>query len=219
MNIALTGPLARKAEWKQRVASACNILEFDFGKELPEHDLLVDLGFDDHPERIMAYDALTTPLLLSCVKVQLSGVLAHFGVRHKKNVFGINALASFIDRDKSEMSLPFPEEKDAITPLLETMGIVPEWVQDRVGLVTPRILFMIINEAYYTVQEGTADKAAIDTGMKLGTAYPHGPFEWVERIGIRDVYEVLDSLYQDTREERYKICSLLKTEYLRSALG
>lgn len=85
-------------------------------------------------------------------------------------------------------------------------------------MVTPRILMMIINEAYYTVQEGTAGKLDIDTAMKLGTAYPHGPFEWLQQIGIRDVYEVLDALYQDTREERYKICPLLKTEYLHGAI-
>lgn len=219
MNIALTGPSARKEELKQKIAFNCNILEFDFGKEIPEHDLLIDLAFDDYPERIMTYEQLSAPLLLSSVKIQLAGVLAHFGIRHKKNVFGINALLSFLNREKSEMTAVFPEEKDSILPFLATMNLNPEWVQDRVGLVTPRILFMIINEAYYTVQEGTAGKSDIDTGMKLGTAYPHGPFEWVEKIGIRDVYEVLDSLYQDTREERYKICPMLKTEYLRGALG
>ena len=217
MNIALTGPSRRKKEWKEKVSSSCNILEFEIGQEIPACDLLVDLGFDDRPEHIMAYGQLEAPLLLSAVKIQLMGVLAHFGI-NKKDVFGINALSSFINRNKSEMSAAFPDQKGTITPLLEKLNIQPEWVSDRVGMVTPRILLMIINEAYYTVQEGTAGKADIDTAMKLGTAYPHGPFEWIEQIGIRDVYEVLDALYQDTREERYKICSLLKTEYLRGAV-
>jgi 3-hydroxybutyryl-CoA dehydrogenase len=52
--------------------------------------------------------------------------------------------------------------------------------------------------------------------MKLGTAYPHGPFEWAEMIGIKHVFEVLNALYLDTHDDRYKICSLLKTEYLNS---
>lgn len=218
MNIALTGPSIRKKEFKEKVADSCNITEFDFGGEVPAHDVMVDLSFDDQPERILAYAQLTSPLILSCVKIQLVGVLAHFGIREKKNIYGINALPTFIHRELNEMSLPFTSEKEAGTTLCEKIGLKPDWVQDRVGLVTPRILFMIINEAYYTVQEGTAGKQDIDTGMKLGTAYPHGPFEWMQQIGIRDVYEVLDSLYQDTREERYKICSLLKTEYLSSVL-
>ena len=91
-----------------------------------------------------------------------------------------------------------------------------EWVQSRVGFITPRVLCMIINEAYYTVQEGTANKEDINTAMKLGTNYPKGPFEFLELFGIDLVYEQLLALYNDTQDERYKICSLLKQEYFRS---
>ena len=87
-------------------------------------------------------------------------------------------------------------------------------VDDRVGLVTPRVICMIINEAYYTVQEGTASREDIDIAMKLGTNYPFGPFEWCQRIGVRHVYELLEAVYDDTKDERYKICPLLKKEYL-----
>ena len=75
---------------------------------------------------------------------------------------------------------------------------------------------MIINEAFYTVQEGTASKEDIDQGMRLGTNYPFGPFEWAQKIGIADVYETLEAIYEDTKEERYKICPLLKKAYLSS---
>jgi 3-hydroxybutyryl-CoA dehydrogenase len=82
-------------------------------------------------------------------------------------------------------------------------------------MVTPRILFMIINEACYTLQEGTASKEDIDTSMKLGTNYPFGPFEWANKIGIKHVYETLEAIYLDTHDERYKVCPLLKTMYLK----
>ena len=81
-------------------------------------------------------------------------------------------------------------------------------------MVTPRVVLMIINEAYFPVQEGTASKDAINQAMKLGTNYPMGPFEWCVKIGIKDVYEMLEAMYQDTGDERYKICPLLKREYL-----
>jgi 3-hydroxybutyryl-CoA dehydrogenase len=90
-----------------------------------------------------------------------------------------------------------------------------ECVNSRVGLITPRVVCMIINEAFYTVQEGTATEGDIDQAMKLGTNYPMGPFEWCDKIGLADVYETLEALYQDTHDERYKICSLLKQRYLR----
>ena len=54
----------------------------------------------------------------------------------------------------------------------------------------------------------------IDKAMKLGTNYPHGPFEWCERIGVKHVYEVLEAVYEDTKDERYMISPLLKKEYL-----
>ncbi|TNE78928.1 MAG: 3-hydroxyacyl-CoA dehydrogenase [Bacteroidetes bacterium] len=211
MNIALTGSASKIAELRAKLNATCNIKEFQFGQDIPNADLLVDLDFDNHPDRIMAYAHLNMPLLLSAVKVELISVLAHFGIE-KKDVFGLNALPGFINRELSECSAAYDAEKAAFTAKLDAIGLKPEWVQDRVGMVSPRILFMIINEAYYTVQEGTAGKADIDTGMKLGTAYPHGPFEWVDMIGIQEVFEVLDALYLDTRDERYKICSLLKKE-------
>jgi 3-hydroxybutyryl-CoA dehydrogenase len=82
-------------------------------------------------------------------------------------------------------------------------------------MVTPRVIFMIINEACYTLQEGTADMKDIDTSMKLGTNYPFGPFEWADNIGIKHVYETIETMYSDTHDERYKVCPLLKTKYLK----
>jgi 3-hydroxybutyryl-CoA dehydrogenase len=63
--------------------------------------------------------------------------------------------------------------------------------------------------------EGTATKTDINLAMKLGTNYPKGPFEFVESIGLDNVYNQLLSLYKDTMDERYKICPLLKQEYLK----
>jgi 3-hydroxybutyryl-CoA dehydrogenase len=105
-------------------------------------------------------------------------------------------------------------------PNLETcmtqLGLAFLPVEDRVGLIKPRVIFMIINEACYTLQEGTASIEDIDLSMKLGTNYPFGPFEWCDKIGIGYVFETLFSLYDDTKDERYKICPLLKTKYLRN---
>ena len=55
--------------------------------------------------------------------------------------------------------------------LAEKLDFPLERCGDRVGMVTPRVMAMIINEAYFTVQEGTATKSDIDLGMQLGTNY------------------------------------------------
>jgi 3-hydroxybutyryl-CoA dehydrogenase len=47
--------------------------------------------------------------------------------------------------------------------------------------------------------------------MKLGTNYPFGPFEWCEKLGVKTVVTMLEKIYNDTKDERYKICPLLKS--------
>lgn len=215
MKIGVTGSQNRIDELKEKISSSAELVEVK-NTELGEiatmgFDAFIDLNFDDHTQNISHYTQLDTPVLLSATKTQLAKELA--GISFNAPIFGINALPTFINRTLLEASFYNESDKPKLENLANTLGWECKWVEDRVGMVTPRIIFMIINEAYFTVQEGTANKADIDTGMKLGTNYPHGPFEWSEKVGLKDVYEVLEAIYQDTHDERYKICPLLKTEY------
>ena len=60
--------------------------------------------------------------------------------------------------------------------------------------------------------------SAEDLAMKLGTNYPFGPFEWGQKIGLRHICALLDAVHQDTADDRYKICPLLRSE-MRLASG
>jgi len=91
-----------------------------------------------------------------------------------------------------------------------------EVVEDRMGLVSARVLVMIVNEAAFAFMEGVADPSDIDTAMKLGTNYPHGPLEWADRIGLDLVVGLLQALYDEYGEERYRPCVLLR-QYARAA--
>jgi 3-hydroxybutyryl-CoA dehydrogenase len=62
---------------------------------------------------------------------------------------------------------------------------------DQVGFIAPRVLAAIINEACYALASGVSTQEDIDTAMKLGTNYPHGPFEWANQIGWQSVYDLL----------------------------
>lgn len=196
-----------------------NILQLKIN-ELDSYDVIFDLDFDDSPEQIQHYAELKRKLVIvGSVKVQLEELYAELGARPTCTIIGINALPTFIDRPLLECCATHEIDQVVAQEKLKELGLETRFVKSRVGLVTPRIVCMIINEAYYTVQEGTASRKDIDLGMKLGTAYPKGPFEWSEEIGIDHVYETLEALYQDTKDERYKICPLLKTEYLQSFIS
>ncbi len=187
------------------------------GLRFDDYSLVVDLDFDQFPERMAFYAKSKTALfLVQAVRIRLSAVLA--GVNAlimEQRIAGLNAWAGCLEADRWELMTIGPD--NAVLAMLKNKLSFPlEICGDRVGMITPRVMAMIINEAYYTVQEGTATKDDIDLGMKLGTNYPGGPFEWCEKWGIAELYHLLEALWLDTREERYKICPLLKTEYLRS---
>jgi len=198
------------------------------------HEIIYDNSALDHPEKFSSYDVIAdlngderntianyfsipnNKLLILCaVKKSLSDMIDDLKPGLLCAVAGINALPTFINRNKIEVS--FFREKDKKHFKEFASGIKLEFfeIADRAGMVTPRVICMIINEACFTFQEGTASKDDIDKAMKLGTNYPYGPFEWCDRIGIKDVYETLDAVWNDTHDPRYKICPLLKTKYLR----
>lgn len=99
--------------------------------------------------------------------------------------------------------------------LFTRLGFEVERVEDRVGLVMPRILAMLINEAAFAVMEKVADPADIDRAVKLGVNYPHGLLEWADYIGIDRVLRILDALYQEYGDSRYRACPLLR-QYVRA---
>lgn len=185
-------------------------------KSLEQYDLIFDLDFDENPENITAYTNADCTIVVGAVKTQLEEIIAELGAKPKCTLIGWNTLPTFINRPLAEYTLLDESDASAAEVAFAKLGIEGRLVNSRVGMVTPRIVCMIINEAFYTVQEGTANRSDIDLGMKLGTAYPKGPFEWCEQIGIDNVYETLEALFNDTKDERYKICPLLKTEYLKS---
>ncbi len=180
-------------------------------------DLVLDFVLDDDPFQVEIYaDKANTKVFVNTAKVSLAELSNLANHNLKAKLFGFNGLPTFLNRSVLEASIEDKADEPLLAELCKSLNTDYLLVDDRVGLVTPRIICMIINEAYYTAEEGTATREDIDLSMKLGTNYPYGPFEWCELIGIKHVYELLEAVYEDTHDERYKICSLLKKEYLKA---
>jgi 3-hydroxybutyryl-CoA dehydrogenase len=181
------------------------------------YDAIFDLNLDAHPDALEEYSVLDkTIIITSGLKSSLAELVYLLDYDESCTLVGLNDLAGFMNRDKAEISLLNDKDTIKVISFFKTLNWPAIIVKDRVGMVTARIVLMIINEAAFTLQEGTATIDDIDQSMKLGTNYPYGPFEWCDRIGINDVYEVLESLYNDTHDERYKVCPMLKMKYLKS---
>jgi 3-hydroxybutyryl-CoA dehydrogenase len=77
---------------------------------------------------------------------------------------------------------------------LQTLGKTCIEVPNQVGFVSPRVIAMIINEAFFALDDKVANTVDIDIAMKLGTNYPLGPFEWADQIGHKEVIQLLQKL-------------------------
>jgi 3-hydroxybutyryl-CoA dehydrogenase len=90
------------------------------------------------------------------------------------------------------------------------LGKHVEWVGDAPGLVLGRIVCQVINESTFALGEGVGAAQDIDTGMVLGMAHPRGPITWAREIGVDHVLAVLDGLWEERREERYRAAPALR---------
>ena len=89
---------------------------------------------------------------------------------------------------------------------------------DKPGFVTNRILMPWINEGIRAYDEGVADKADIDRGMKLGTNVPMGPLELADHIGLDVALDASETLHAELGD-RYKPAYLLKRKVEAGDLG
>jgi 3-hydroxybutyryl-CoA dehydrogenase len=103
--------------------------------------------------------------------------------------------------------------------LFQATGCEVARVRDDAGLVLARILCLIVNEAAAMLMEGAATARDVDTAMKLGTNYPHGPLEWADLMGVDFVYATLTGLRAEQDEDRYRPCPLLRKMVLAGRLG
>ena len=188
----------------------------DAEKFLQVNGLVFDFIIEEEPHQFEIYCENSTTVFLNTCKVSLGELVHLVGSPISSKIFGFNGFPTFLNRDVLEVSMWNPDDEPVLRKICDELKTDFMLVDDRIGLVTPRVICMIINEAYYTVQDGTASRSDVDMAMKLGTNYPYGPFEWCSRIGIKHVYELIEALYDDTQDERYKICPLLKKEYLKA---
>ena len=103
--------------------------------------------------------------------------------------------------------------------LSKEIGKEPVEVAEAPGFVVNKILIPMINEAIGLVETGVASAADIDTAMKLGANHPMGPLALGDFIGLDVCLAIMNTLYSETGDPKYRPALLLKKMVRGGLLG
>lgn len=111
------------------------------------------------------------------------------------------------------------ETFDKIFELSKELGKDPVEVEEAPGFVVNRVLIPMINEAIGIYADGVANVEDIDKAMKLGANHPMGPLELGDLIGLDVVLAIMDVLYTEYGDPKYRAHVLLKKMVRAGQLG
>ena len=111
------------------------------------------------------------------------------------------------------------EEVEAVKEIAVKLGKTPVQVKEAPGFVVNRILIPLVNEGIQVYSEGIASISGIDTAMKLGCNHPMGPLELGDYIGLDIVLAIMEVLYAETGDSKYRPAMLLKKMVRGGHLG
>lgn len=230
MTILLTGPSGLISEWLETCANhECIVYARGMKKKLDESvrvvhaldeappvDLIIDLHVrDSKNRRIVLGDMIAdlgsqAPILCNTVATTATELVARVGAGDR--IVGLAALPGLTASDVVEISFPYGVkhgQQEILTDFFASIGKRMEVVRDEVGLVTPRLLAVMINEAVLVCQQDLVGAEAIDA-LLAKAMQDGGPLAWGRRIGWRNLYTVLSAMHEELGGERYRPASLLK---------
>jgi 3-hydroxybutyryl-CoA dehydrogenase len=111
------------------------------------------------------------------------------------------------------------ETKETILELTKALGKTPVEVEEAPGFVVNRILIPMINEAVGILADGVADAEGIDNAMKLGANHPMGPLALGDLIGLDVCLAIMNVLYEEFGDPKYRPHPLLKKMVRAGKLG
>ncbi|WP_043848352.1 3-hydroxyacyl-CoA dehydrogenase family protein [Amycolatopsis keratiniphila] len=113
-------------------------------------------------------------------------------------------------------------EPDVVTDVVafaERLGKTPVVIGDRAGFIANALLFGYLNHAVRMYEQRYATREDLDAAMRFGCGYPMGPLALLDLIGLDTAYEILDTMYHQSRNRLHAPAPLLKQMITAGLLG
>ncbi len=108
---------------------------------------------------------------------------------------------------------------DDLVAFAKKLGKVPVVIDDRAGFIANALLFGYLNHAARMYEERYASREDLDAAMRFGCGYPMGPLALLDLIGLDTSYEILDTMYQQSRNQMHAPAPVLKQMVTAGLLG
>lgn len=187
-------------------------------------DLIVEAAFEDMKVKKETFTELDKICKESCIFASNTSSLSitEIGAGLSRPLVGMHFFNP-ADRMKlieviAGVNTPV-ETTEKIVSIAKEIGKTPVQVNEAAGFVVNRILIPMINEAAFIKMEGVSDIAGIDTAMKLGANHPMGPLELGDFIGLDICLAIMDVLYTETCDSKYRACPLIRKMVRGGNLG
>ncbi|MFJ9780505.1 3-hydroxyacyl-CoA dehydrogenase family protein [Amycolatopsis sp. NPDC101161] len=112
-----------------------------------------------------------------------------------------------------------PEVVADVVAFAERLGKVPVVIGDRAGFIANALLFGYLNHAVRMYEQRYATREDLDAAMRFGCGYPMGPLALLDLIGLDTAYEILDTMYHQSRNRLHAPAPLLKQMITANLLG
>jgi 3-hydroxybutyryl-CoA dehydrogenase len=185
-------------------------------------DFVVEAAFEKMEIKREVFEALDAIVpefaILGSNTSSLSITRLARGLRHAPQILVTHFFNPPVTLPLVEVAGGVDTREDVITDTIDFLQglrnhrypLVPIRVQESPAFVVNRLLTPVLAEACFALQEGLASARDIDQAMKAGAGMPMGPFELADMIGLDVTLDVLDTLYRDFEDPKYRAPSMLR---------
>lgn len=203
-----------------RISSSTDIADF------AKCDMVIEAVAEDREIKKTVFEALSGVVNDDCILATNTSTISVTEIAtyatHPERMIGMHfmnpvPLMSLVEVISALQTKP--EVEKAVVEAAEKVGKTPILVKDSPGFVLNRILIPLINEGIGCLQDGLADAAAIDNIMKLGANHPIGPLALGDLVGLDVCLKIMEVLYHDFGDPKYRPAPLLQRMVAAGYLG